>query len=93
MTGDNAAVSLAIVDLLILPLIGCYSHKFALAMKVMLDPYEEHIEAIFYVMKKLKGLRRSAILSEKASIEVYFLPSASTATYCLDTTGTNCFTI
>jgi hypothetical protein len=65
--GDNASTNQAIANILAKPFIGCYSHKFNLAMQKLFIVYEEYIESIAEAMKMLKGVKRAAILEEKGA--------------------------
>jgi hypothetical protein len=70
ITGDNVSTNYRISTELGVPLIGCYSHKFALGMKKYMIQYEKHIECIAQVMTKLRGVIRSAKLRERGAKKV-----------------------
>ncbi|KAH9098042.1 hypothetical protein LEN26_016764 [Aphanomyces euteiches] len=54
--GDNCSTNGYIARLCGVPLIGCYSHKFNLAVKRWLLPFEEELTAINDLMGHLKRL-------------------------------------
>ena len=54
ITGDNAEVNLALADLCGVPLIGCASHKFNLAVKEFMERYSGALDKIHAVMTKLR---------------------------------------
>ena len=54
ITGDNAEVNRALADLCGVPLIGCASHKFNLAVKEFMERYSGALDKIHAVMTKLR---------------------------------------
>lgn len=66
--GDNAEVNKALANLCNVPLVGCASHRFNLAVLDYLKPYEELIKKVNNLMGKLKGLKMSGILRKFTSL-------------------------
>ena len=60
--GDNVSTNQALADMCKKPLIGCASHRFNLAMKKFLDPFESLMSKITDLMGKLKTLKMSGKL-------------------------------
>jgi hypothetical protein len=62
IVGDNCGVNKRLANLMGVPLVGCASHRLNLAVKSILAPYEEDLEAVQSVMKKLRTLNGAAKL-------------------------------
>jgi hypothetical protein len=75
--GDNASTNQAIAAIFGKPFIGCYSHKFNLAMQKIFEVFEEYIERIADVMKLLKGVKRRAALEEKGAKKLPILRNST----------------
>ena len=59
---DNENTNRALSDLLDVPMIGCVSHRFNLAVKNYLKDYEITLQKIHELMKNLKILKKAAYL-------------------------------
>lgn len=68
LVADNATVNKRLADLLNIPLIGCFSHKLHLAIKLLLSQNEKTVSNVREVMKKLRGLKRSAVLRRQTNL-------------------------
>ena len=62
LVADNCETNKALADLCEVPLIGCSSHKLALAVKELLKPHETLLNKINMIMGKLKSPKMSAEL-------------------------------
>jgi hypothetical protein len=60
--GDNCSVNQKISSLTGIPLIGCYSHKFNLAVVHYLKTYEKEIDEVNTLMKELRKIKNRAKL-------------------------------
>lgn len=60
--GDNCEVNKAMCNLAGLPLIGCASHRFNLAVKKWLQQYEPVLYKVNSIMSKLKNLKMAGAL-------------------------------
>ncbi|RHZ16442.1 hypothetical protein DYB31_000992, partial [Aphanomyces astaci] len=63
LTGDNCSTNVSMAAKMGVPLVGCYSHKFNLAMKAFLLPYESDLLSIHAIMKRLGRLRPAGELT------------------------------
>ena len=66
--GDNAEVNKALANLCNLPLVGCASHRFNIAVMNFLKPYKELLDKINTLMGKLKNLKLSGLLRNFTSL-------------------------
>lgn len=66
--GDNAEVNKALATLCGVPLVGCASHRFNLAVIDYLKPYDVIISKVNSLMVKLKSLKISGILRKHTSL-------------------------
>lgn len=62
--GDNCETNKAICNMCKLPLIGCASHRFNLAVKLFLEPYDPILNKVNILMGRLKGLKLSGLLRD-----------------------------
>lgn len=69
ITGDNAEVNKSIANLCKMPLIGCASHKFNLAVSAYLNNQEVLLDKINMLMGKLKSLKLAGRLREKTPLQ------------------------
>ena len=69
ITGDIADVNRSIANLCKMPLIGCASHKFNLAISAYLDKQEVLLNKINMLMGKLKSLKLAGRLREKTRLQ------------------------
>lgn len=53
LIGDNCATNKAVADLLQTQLVGCYSHRFHLAVEEILGDYDDVIESVYRIMVSL----------------------------------------
>ena len=66
---NNAPVNKSIADLLGVPFIGCASHRFNLACKQYLDPFESALSKINDIMKTLCNIKQAGKLRKKTDLE------------------------
>ena len=69
LVGDNAPVNKSLADLLGVPFIGCASHRFNLACKHYLDPFESALSKINDIMKTLCNIKQAGKLRKKTDLE------------------------
>lgn len=69
LTGDNVSTNKALAGLVSLPLIGCASHRFQLAIQDKLSEHSEKIENIHKIMVKLRSLKNAAKLREHTDLK------------------------
>ncbi|CAI9729023.1 XP_014786661.1PREDICTED: uncharacterized protein LOC106880990 [Octopus vulgaris] len=69
ITGDNTGVNKSIANLCRIPLIGCASHKFNLAVSAYLDKQEVLLDIINMLLSKLKSLKLAGKLREKTPLQ------------------------
>ena len=69
VVGDNAPVNLRISDLIGIPFIGCASHRFNLACKKYLQPFEDNLQRINSLMVILRNLKQAGKLRTKTHLE------------------------
>jgi hypothetical protein len=60
---DNCAMNKRLARLIGVPLVGCASHRLNLAVRGFLDPYEEDLEQVQSLMKRLRTITQAAKLS------------------------------
>lgn len=77
--GDNAPVNLRISDLIGAPFIGCASHRFNLACKMYLQPFEVNLQSINSLMGYLRNIKQAGKLRRKTDLE----PVKRNVTRCL----------
>ncbi|KAG3088362.1 hypothetical protein PI124_g17779 [Phytophthora idaei] len=63
LVGDNCIVNTKLSDLLIIPLIGCASHRLNLAVQKFMADYDILSGKIQELMRKLRKLNHSAIVT------------------------------
>ncbi len=68
LVSDNCAVNVAISTRSGIPLIGCASHRFNLAMKSFLEPFDTVIKKANEIMKKFCTIKGKAWLKNKTSL-------------------------
>lgn len=68
LVSDNCAVNIAISTRSGIPLIGCASHRFNLAMKSFLEPFDTVIKKANEIMKKFCTIKGKAWLKNKTSL-------------------------
>ncbi|ETL50528.1 hypothetical protein L916_00253 [Phytophthora nicotianae] len=68
LIGDNCATNQAIAILLNVPLIGCASHRFNLAVNSYLSYYKTEVEAVSALMAALRTINNRAALLEYTSL-------------------------
>ena len=61
---DNCSTNGALTRLLGVSLVGCYSHKFNLACKRFLSPYEDVLEIVNKLMGQLKRLAFGRVFTD-----------------------------
>ena len=66
--GDNAEVNKSLANLCNLPLIGCASHRFNIAVMNFLKPHKDLLEKVNLLMGKLKSLKLSGLLRTFTSL-------------------------
>ena len=64
ITGDNCTTSLKVAKLINVPIIGCASHRFNLAVLKHLEPCSDILEKISNLMKKAITLKRKGYLRQ-----------------------------
>ena len=69
ITGDNAEVNRCLANLLNIPLIGCHSHKFNLAVSKYLDRKSEILEKIAVLMGKLRFPKMAGELRQLTNLK------------------------
>jgi hypothetical protein len=69
LVGDNAPVNKSLSDLLGIPFIGCASHRFNLACKRYLIPYEETLQNINTLMVSLRTIKKAGKLRKATNLE------------------------
>jgi hypothetical protein len=69
LVGDNAPVNTRLSDLLGIPFIGCASHRFNLACKRYLMPYEETLQNINTLMIALRSIKKAGKLRKATDLE------------------------
>ncbi|ETK75794.1 hypothetical protein L915_17641 [Phytophthora nicotianae] len=68
LVGDNCEVNKRLARLLVLPLVGCASHRLNLAVQSFIAPYEEELEQVQPLMKRLRTINQAAKLRLKTRI-------------------------
>jgi len=68
LVSDNCAVNIAVSTRSGIPLIGCASHRFNLAMKSFLEPFDTVIKKVNEIMKKFCTIKGKAWLKNKTSL-------------------------
>ncbi len=68
LVSDNCNVNLSLASLIELPFVGCASHRFNLAVKLYLEPFETVLKRINDLMKKLNTIKGKAWLKEKTKL-------------------------
>jgi hypothetical protein len=68
LVGDNCAVNKALADFLHLPLIGCASHRFNLAVNLFFEQWEQLIEQVHSIMKSLRTTKNIGRLHEMTEL-------------------------
>ncbi|KAH9105198.1 hypothetical protein AeMF1_018909 [Aphanomyces euteiches] len=68
ISGDTCSVNQAIARRIGVPLIGCSSHKFNLAVKAYIQDHEELLKKVNNVMVKCKTLRNRGMLRKKTHL-------------------------
>ena len=68
VVADNNATNKLLASSMGASFIGCASHRFNLAMKDMIANYEEHIEKVQIIMKKLRSLIPAAKLRKHTKL-------------------------
>ncbi|ETM56833.1 hypothetical protein L914_00259 [Phytophthora nicotianae] len=68
LIGDNCATNQAIAILLNVPLIGCASHRFNLAVNSYLSYYKTEVEVVSALMAALRTINNRAALLEYTSL-------------------------
>lgn len=66
--GDNCPTNKAVADKLKVPLVGCASHRFNLAVNSYLEDYESVLEKISRISTKLRTIKNSAYLRNKTPL-------------------------
>jgi hypothetical protein len=61
LVGDNAPVNKSLADLIGVQFIGCASHRFNLACKRFLQPYENELAKINDLMKTLSHIKQAGL--------------------------------
>ena len=69
LVGDNAPVNKSLANLLGVPFIGCASHRFNLACKMYLVPFESSLSKINDLMKTLGNIKQAAKLRKSTDLE------------------------
>ncbi|OWY93374.1 hypothetical protein PHMEG_00037258 [Phytophthora megakarya] len=69
LIGDNCATNQRLATNLEIPLIGCASHRFNLAVKRFLEDYQDQISIIQNLMIQLRLPNNAAILSRSTSLK------------------------
>ncbi|KAG2809796.1 hypothetical protein PC119_g7503 [Phytophthora cactorum] len=64
LVGDNCATNRAIATRLNVPLIGCFSHRFNLALNSFLDNHKPEVDAVSTLMAALRTINNRAALRE-----------------------------
>jgi hypothetical protein len=68
LVSDNCSVNICLASRLELPLIGCASHRFNLAVKEYLHPHESVLKKINELMKKFSTIKGKAWLSKRSHL-------------------------
>ena len=69
LIGDNAPVNKSLADMLNVPFIGCASHRFNLACKKFLKPFELPLQRINKLMGVLRNIKQAGKLRKKTDLE------------------------
>ena len=69
MVADNAPVNKSIADKIGIPMIGCASHRFNLACKIYLEPYEPVLSKVDKLMSTLRTIKQAGKLRTKTDLE------------------------
>ena len=68
LIGDNCPTNQDIANKMKIPLIGCASHRFNLAVEQSLHEHEEILAKLDHLMSKLKTLKGAARLRQKTQL-------------------------
>ncbi|ETP46085.1 hypothetical protein F442_07622 [Phytophthora nicotianae P10297] len=68
VVGDNCAVNKRLAHLMGVPLVGCASHRLNLAVRRFLKPYEEDLEQVQTLMRRLRTITQASKLRLKTSL-------------------------
>ena len=68
LVADNAAVNTRLADLLVIPMIGCASHRFNLACKKYLESSEVVLQKIQFLMTTLRQVKQAGKLRTKTDL-------------------------
>ena len=69
LVGDNAPVNTLLSNLMEVPFIGCASHRFNLACKRFLEPFEENLKQINALMVYLCKIKQAGKLRTQTDLE------------------------
>lgn len=68
LVGDNCNVNVSIANQTKLPLVGCASHRFNLAVKLFLESKEKLLEKVDKLMGKLRTVKNRAIFRKVTDV-------------------------
>jgi hypothetical protein len=66
--GDNCSTNKSVADKLGVPVVGCASHRFNLAVNSYLEDFESLLEKVSHISRKLRTIKNSAQLRKKTSL-------------------------
>jgi hypothetical protein len=68
LIGDNCSTNKSVANKLGVPLVGCASHRFNLAVNAYLQSFETELEKVSQISRKLRTIKNSAQLRQKTSL-------------------------
>lgn len=68
LCGDNCSTNKALATSMSIPLVGCASHRFNLAVQSYLKQYEQILNRVHELMKKLTTLKQAAKLRTRTTL-------------------------
>jgi len=69
--GDNCSTNKSVANKLDVPLVGCASHRFNLAVNYYLQDFESELEKVSQISRKLRTIKNSAQLRKKTPFVEY----------------------
>ena len=66
--GDNCSTNKSVANKLEVPLLGCASHRFNLAVNYYLQDFESQLEKVSQISRKLRTIKNSAQLRKKTPL-------------------------
>lgn len=66
--GDNCSTNKAVANILEVPLVGCASHRFNLAVNSFLKDFETELDKVSLISRKLRTIKNTAQMRRKTSL-------------------------